>query len=100
VRWVKLNVVQLCRLVGWLAPLLILRSVGFYFSKVSFSFYCRFMFALSSFTMTANVLLAGVVFYFGPSKHCRFVKNIAIKLNKLFTENHIAIFFLQEVGAR
>ncbi len=47
--------------------------------------------------LTYNVLLAGVVFYFGPSKHCRFVKNIAIKLKKLFTENHIAIFFLQEL---
>jgi hypothetical protein len=61
VRWVKLNVVQLCRLLGWLAPLLILRSVGLYFSKVSFSFYCRFMFALSSVTMTANVLQLGEV---------------------------------------
>jgi Na+/glutamate symporter len=47
--------------------------------------------------LAPNVLLAGVVFYFGPSKHCRFVKNIAIKLNKLFTENYIAIFFLQEL---
>ena len=27
-------------------------------------------------------------------------QNIAIKLKKLFTEKHIAIFFLQEVRAR
>jgi len=65
VRWVKLNVVQLCRLLGWLAPLLILRSVGLYFSKVSFSFYCRFMFALSSVTMTANVWRVGEGWGFG-----------------------------------
>jgi hypothetical protein len=70
VRWVKLNVVQLCRIVGRLAPLLILRSVGFYFSKVSFYFYCRFMFALSSFTMTANGLTAGAV---AESKERKFI---------------------------
>jgi hypothetical protein len=97
VRWVKLNVVQLCRLLGWLAPLLILRSVGLYFSKVSFSFYCRFMFALSSVTMTANVLRLPDGFYFGLSWHCRFVKNIAIKIEKLLTEIYIAIFSLQEI---
>jgi hypothetical protein len=35
-------------------------------------------------------------FYFGLSWHCLFVKNIAIKLEKFFTEIHIAIFSLQK----
>jgi hypothetical protein len=35
-------------------------------------------------------------FYFGLSWHCLIVKNIAIKLEKFFTEIHIAIFSLQK----
>jgi hypothetical protein len=45
----------------------------------------------------ANVLRLPDGFYFGHSWHCRFVKNIAIKIEKLLTEIYIAIFFLQEV---
>jgi hypothetical protein len=47
--------------------------------------------------LTDNGLRAGEVFYFGLSWHCLVVKNIAIKLEKFFTEIHIAIFSLQEV---
>jgi len=44
-----------------------------------------------------NVLRLPDGFYFGLSWHCRFVKNIAIKIEKLLTEIYIAIFSLQEV---
>ena len=40
-----------------------------------------------------NVLRLPDGFYFGLSWHCRFVKNIAIKIKKLLTEIYIAIFF-------
>jgi len=46
-----------------------------------------------------NVLRLPDGFYFGLSWHCRFVKNIAIKIKKLLTEIYIAIFYLQEFYA-
>jgi hypothetical protein len=41
-----------------------------------------------------NVLRASEVFYFGLFGALSFVKNIAIKINKLLTEIYIAIFLL------
>ena len=44
--------------------------------------------------ITTNVSRAGEVFYFWAFGALSFVKNIAIKINKLLTEISIAIFFL------
>jgi hypothetical protein len=46
--------------------------------------------------VAANGLQLPDGFYFGLSWHCLIVKNIAIKLEKFFTEIHIAIFSLQK----
>jgi hypothetical protein len=41
-----------------------------------------------------NVRVQARCFILGISAHCRFVKNIAIKIKKLLTEIYIAIFLL------